>query len=335
MSNKRDTIIQWISVLAGVFIVLQIAFILAQGETFCFNDGCRVVEKLTVIPPLSINIAGLLYFIVLFSASRWSGARAGARLDQPRLLLLLGLAVEGVLLSYQVFVIQTFCSYCLVIFAIIAGLNILCGWQQVRFAVPLFGAVLVSFAALNFSPASLLALKGETLAAGTYAVKKCAEPVKKLYFFFSADCPHCKNVLAVLENCNSCEFHFNPIDRNQTIAIPGLDYTPSYNPSLNRVVLAMLNISTIPVLLVQNQDGLTFIKGEENITRFVSRTCFLQQEEISLGPPPSAVPEGLSIYDEQEGECAIEVECPDEPAQTWSPDAQQPIPEGGQYSHPN
>jgi len=319
MPGKRDTIIQWTSLLAGGFIALQIAFILAQGEAFCLNDGCRVVEKLTIIPPLYINLAGLLYFIVLFSASRWSWVRSGTSIDRPRLLLLLGLAVEGVLLNYQIFVIQTFCSYCLVILTIIVVLNLLCGWQQIRFAVPLFAAMIASFAALNFSPASLLALKSQTLASGTYAVKKCAEPVKQLYFFFSADCPHCKNVLAVLENCNSCEFHFNPIDKNQVLAIPGLEYTPSYSPSLNRVVLSILNISTIPVLLVQNQDGLTFIKGEESINRFVSQTCFRQEQEISIDAPLSVIPEEINIYDKQEGECAIEVECPDEPAPTQSP----------------
>ena len=312
MSGKRDTIIQWVSLIAGGLITLQIGYILSRGEAFCLNDGCRVVEKLTAIPPLYINIAGLLYFILLFSTSRWSEVRSGNRLEQPRLLLLLGLAVEGVLLSYQIFVIQIFCSYCLAIFAIILLLNILCGWQQILFGLPLFSATVASFAVLNFSPASLLALRSDTLASGTYAVKKCAAPAKKLYFFFSSDCPHCKNVLALLENCNNCEFHFNPIDKNQTLAIPELEYTPSFNPSLNRVVLSILNISTIPVLLVQNNDGLTFIKGEESINRFVSRTCFRQEQDQSSDSSLYNVPAEMNLYDEQEGECAIEVECPDE-----------------------
>jgi uncharacterized membrane protein len=319
MSGKRETIIQWASLLTGGLIALQIAFILAKGEAFCLNDGCRVVEKLTTIPPLYINLAGLLYFLVLFSTSRWSKARSRTGLDRPSLLLLLGLAVEGILLSYQIFVIQTFCSYCLIIFSVIVVLNILCGWQQIRFGIPLFSAMLASFAVLNFSPASLLALRSETLASGTYAVKKCAIPAKKLYFFFSSNCPHCKNVLSVLENCNSCEFHFNPIDKKQTLAIPELEYTPSYSPSLNRVVLSMLNISTIPVLLVQNQDGLTFIKGEEAIIRFVRQACSGGAQEISIDSTLYDDPEGMDILDEQEGACAIEVECPDEPEQTQSP----------------
>ena len=323
MSGRRDTIIQWISLLAGAIITLQVAFILAKGEAFCLNDGCKVVEKLTIIPPLFINLAGLLYFIVLFCASRWAKPRSGGSIDRPGLLLLLGLAVASVLLSYQIFVTRAFCSYCLVIFAIIIALNLLSGWRQIRFAVPLLGAVLASFAVLNFSPASLLALKSESLASGTYAVRKCAEPAKKLYFFFSSDCPHCKNVLSVLENCNSCEFHFNPIDKKQVLALSGLEYNPSYSSSLNRVILSMLDISTIPVLLVQNPDGLTFIKGEEGIIGFVRQTCFLQEEEISIDPSLLSLPEPeMNIYDVQEGDCTIEVECPDEEEQTLSPNAQ-------------
>jgi len=314
MLSTRNTIVQWVSFLAILLIVLQIAFILFQGEAFCFNEGCRIVERLTTIQPLYLNLAGLLYFIVLFATSTRMKKRLYRGQDLPSLLLLLGLTVEGVLLSYQLFVVRTFCSYCLLILALVIILNLLYGWHQIRFALPLFAATLLSFAVLNFSPASLLAQRAESLNSGTYAVKKCDTPLKRLYFFFSADCPHCKNVLDILENCNNCEFHFNPIDKNQNIDISGLEYTPSYSPALNRVVLSMLNITTIPVLLVQNQDGLTFIKGEESITRFISQTCFSRQQKIQEAPLlfGGQEQEGTSFYKEEEGECAIEVECPDE-----------------------
>jgi hypothetical protein len=313
MTNRRDTIIQWFSLLACAIIITQVVFILTSGEAFCLNDGCRVVEKLTIVPPLFINLTGLVYFIVLFSVSRWSTTRKRMRPDRPHLLLLLGLATEGVLLGYQLFVLRTFCSYCLVIFTIIVLLNILYGWQQMRYGLPLFAAVLAAFAVLNFSPASLLALQNKNLDGGTYGVRKCANPVKKLYFFFSADCPHCKNVLTVLDNCNSCDFHFNPIDKNQGLTISDIDRNQSYNPSLNRVILSMLNIKTIPVLLVQDPEGFTFIKGEKQIIDFISRECFVHSETTIPETFRFDDSEGMNLFEEQEGECAIEVECPDEP----------------------
>jgi hypothetical protein len=84
----------------------------------------------------------------------------------------------------------------------------------------------------------------------------------------------------------------------------------------------MLNITTIPVLLVQNQDGLTFIKGEESIIRFVSQACFQQEQDISTDVPLFKESEGINFFDEQEGECAIEVECTDESELLQSPFAQ-------------
>lgn len=324
MTIIQNRIIQLTSLCAAVIIALQAAIILFQGEPFCLNDGCRVVEKLTLVPPLYINIAGLLFFLVLFLASRWFSIEK-TFLDIPRFLLLLGLMVEGVLVSYQYFVIQTFCLYCLIIFSIIVALNIVYGWRQALIAIPLFSAVVTAFTLLNFSPASLLALRGETLASGTYAVKKCDTPAKQLYFFFSSECPHCKNVLSALENCNNCEFHFNPIDKNQVLVMPDLEYSPSYNPSLNRVVLSMLNITTIPVLLVQNTNGLTFIKGEESILDFVNRTCFTEKQTISIDPSYSGISDGINLFKEEEGEgeCVIEVEeCPEEPETMQSPYAQ-------------
>jgi hypothetical protein len=319
MPGKRHTIIQWFSLLAGALIALQIVLIVARGEAFCFNEGCRVVEKLTIIPPLYINLAGLLYFIILFIVSRRSRGLGQNGLDLTAWLLLLGLAAESVQLSYQLFAIRTFCSYCLGIFSIIVVLNLLYGWRQIRVGIPVFGAVIAAFAAFNFSPASLLALRSETFASGTYAIRKCAVPAKQLYLFFSSDCPHCQKVLSVLENCNSCEFHFNPIDQPRPLVFPELEYTPSYSPALNRVILSMLDITTIPVLLVKNQDGLTFIKGEGNIIRFVSQACFLPEQGLSTAPP---------LYDDQqemngkEEECVIEEECPEISAEQQSSQVQ-------------
>ena len=320
MMHKQKAIIQWSSVLACGIIALQIAIILVKGEAFCLNDGCRIVENLSKIPPISLNICGLLFFFVLFIACRWF-TRKDKFLDLPRLLLLVGLMVEGVLFSYQFLVIHSYCSYCLLIFFIVVALNIIAGLPQVLLGLPLFCAVVAAFAVLNFSPALLLALKSETLVSGTYAVKKCDAPAKKLYFFFSSECPHCKNVLKVLENCNNCEFHFNPIDKNQTLALPDLVFSASYSPSLNRVVLSLLNIDTIPVLLVHNPDGLSFIKGDEKIIDFVSQACFRTKLGISTDPDANGASEDSDLpRNEKDEECTIDVEeCPEEQGMFQTP----------------
>jgi hypothetical protein len=311
MVRKNDnSIMQGVALLASMIIALQMAIIVIRGDAFCLNQGCRIVEKLTTIPPLFFNLAGLFYFFVVMWVCRWYRGRPLPVFDWLRLLLLIGLTAEGVLVGYQIFVVQTLCSYCLIIFSLIVLLNILHGRQQLLVGVPLFFIVLVAFAVLNFGPA-LLTLQNQSLGTGTLAVKRCVDPAKKLYFFFSADCPHCQTVLKALENCNSCEFHFNPIDRLQSLAIPDLHYTAAYDPALNRLILSLLQIETIPVLLVHQPEGLNIIKGEQSIIRFISQACFREDPILYMDSSQYEEPEDISVYDEQEGDCTIQVECPD------------------------
>jgi len=308
MVRIQGKIMQGIALLACVAIGLQMAVIVIKGEVLCLNEGCRIVEQLTTIPPLFINLAGLIYFLAIFLCCRW--CRPASALDPLRILLWIGLTTEGVLVSYQAFVAQILCSYCLVIFSCIVLLNILYGRYQLLTGGALFLVVLASFALLNFGP-TLLNLQNQSLASGTFAVKRCVAPAKKLYFFFSAECPHCQTVLKALENCNSCEFHFNPIDRIQSLAIPELEYVPTYDPALNRLILALLQIETIPVLVVQNQDGLNFIKGEQSIIHFISQACFRADPFLYMDSSRYNESEHISVYDEQEGDCTIQLECPD------------------------
>lgn len=307
--------IQWCCLLACTIIIGQIATILLTGKAFCLNEGCSIAEQLTTVAPIYLNITGLVYFLATFILCRLRLRKDFLPdFDLIKLLLLSGMAVEGVLLSYQLFVIHTVCSYCLIILSCIVLLNILYGKEQMAVGIPIFFAILTSFIFLNFGP-TLLTLQNQTLSAGTAAIRKCALPSKQLYFFFSTDCAHCKNVLKALENCNSCEFHFNPVDKMQSLAIADLEYSPDYNPALNRLLLSLVDIQTIPVLLVRNPDGMTFIRGEENIIHFISQACFRQEKQLYMDSSLNSSPEGMSVYDAQQGECNIQRECPDEKKQ--------------------
>ena len=66
-----------IALLAGLLTAAQSGFILLRGDSFCLNDGCRVVEELTRVPPLVVNLAGLLFFLTVLAGLR-------AARDPPR-----------------------------------------------------------------------------------------------------------------------------------------------------------------------------------------------------------------------------------------------------------
>lgn len=190
-------------------------------------------------------------------------------------LLVVGMGVEGILAAYQYFIAQTFCSYCLAIMTMVLAMNFIAGKVQFIRAASLFVAVLVIFSSLNFGP-SVIISRGESLDTGTYASRSCSEPLKELYLIFSENCPHCHNVLAALQNCNSCNFHFNPVDRITSLELSGATKSPYFSPEINKTLLAMLDIKTVPVLLAKNPDGFDLIRGGQHSCLYPK--CLFQNE---------------------------------------------------------
>ncbi len=312
-----EKIIQGTALLAAGFIGVQMATIFFSGEAFCLNQGCKVVEELTKVSPLWVNLAGLLYFLLLYLSALRLRNGPHPQLSWTSLLLLAGLAVEGVLVGYQFFVIHTICSYCLIIFGIILFLNTITGRRQIFLGLAVFSAAIIAFSALNFGQ-SQMSLENRTLQSGTFAKTSCIAPENQLYLFFSANCPHCQTVIKALENCNSCEMHFNPVEPIKSLNHPELEHFPDYDPSLNRLVLSLLGIKSIPVMIIEKPDGFSLIKGEEPILNYINKVCFNKsQPDSSQGqtyqPEQSS---GFTSEQSTEGECAIEVECPDQEKNT-------------------
>lgn len=297
-----------IAFLACGIIAFQIAVVVYQGEILCLNEGCKIVEQLTNVPPLFFNLAGFLYFLIIALLCCRKPGRSPFDVSWLQVFLLAGLVMEGILVGYQVFVVKQLCSYCLLIFFTIVLLNLLHGRRQLSLGAILFLAVLAVFPLLNFGP-TLLALRNESLDSGSFAVKRCATPLKQAYFFFSSDCPHCQNVLEALKSCNSCEFFFNPVDRIASLGMPDLVYKPDYDPQLNRLILSLLDIQTIPVLLVRNPDGFNIIKGESSIIRYISQACFREDTVRYFDSSQDSKQDGMSVFTEQEGECNIQLDC--------------------------
>lgn len=310
MTNKRAKIIQWVALLGCAFISTQIATIIFKGEAFCLNQGCEIVEGLTTIPSIYFNLAGLTFFLAIFAGIHWFQRHPQPNFDWLRLLLLTALAIEGVLIGYQFFVAQAICSYCLVILSLVVLLNVIYGWQQLLLGIPIFVVILIAFSTLNFGSAQIM-LQAHNLESGTFAAKNHTDPAKQLYLFFSSDCPHCQNVLGSMGNDNNCEINFNPIDIIEDLDMPGLNYFPDYNPSLNRLILSLLGIKTIPVLLTKNHDGFSFIKSETAIVDYINETCFETEIDPYGGSSSYDATIGFSSDIALEGECEIEVECLD------------------------
>lgn len=305
-----------LALLGALGAAIQAALLYGSGQAICLNEGCRVIEGLTRVPPLHINLAGLGFFLAA-AALGWRAPGPGFGQRLHGLLLLAGIAAEGVLFSFQFFVAKAFCAWCLAVFALVALLNLLAGVRQALRAAAVFAASVLVFSVLSFGviqpPAGGRALDG-----GTYGVRRCADPAKQVYLVFSSTCPHCAEVLRALESCNSCNFHFNPVDQITGLDLPGVDRAASYDPGVNRGLLALLGIEEVPVLLVPGPEGMSIIRGEKRILSYISAECFRASPVLNIDP--SRLLEGGSLEffrDEKDDGCNVTVDCP--PGETPKP----------------
>ncbi|MGB9712417.1 MAG: vitamin K epoxide reductase family protein [Dissulfurimicrobium sp.] len=301
MDKKSITFPFGLNVLAflGSLVVLaQIGAILIRGEAVCLNEGCKIAENFVSINQIYVNLVGLGYFQTIFWTGLLSRRKAWAMAVLPGFLLA-GLGVEGVLIGLQTFVVHSFCSYCLLIFLFIVLMNVCVDLRHLFVGGLIFVTEFFIFSALKLDEDAFQ--KRFDLDSGTYAVRQCNDPRKRLYLIFSEDCPHCKAVLDVLKTCSACEVHFNPVTRPRAEILPGLEPLPRYEPKANKVILRILGIYTIPVLIVENRDGLSFIKGQDSIIRYVKDQC-ASTNSANLGLAPT------NPFDQQ-GVCSFEEPC--------------------------
>ncbi len=286
----------------------QAGLLIFRGKAICLNDGCRIIEALTRVQPQFINLAGFVFFVVMAVLIwRASGSKLAKRL--LGLLLLAGIAAEGVLFGYQDFVAKTYCSWCLVVLALVVLLNFLVGLRQTLRATAVFVASLVAFSALRFGVVPSID-GGRALDGGTWGVSRCAAPAKDLYLIFSSNCPHCAEVVRTLESCNSCNFHFNPIEQIDGLDLSGVERLPSYDPGVNRGLLALLGIEEVPVLLVPSPEGVSVIRGGERIIAFIRAECFRVAPVLNIDPSRTLEDPSMSIFREENDGCNVTVDCP-------------------------
>ncbi len=298
-----------LALMGAMGAAVQAGLLILRGQAICLNQGCRIIEGLTRVPPVFINLAGLGFFLVA-AVLTWRAAQGRIARELLRVILLAGIAAEGVLFAYQAWVAKAFCSWCLLVFALVVLLNLLFGLRQAMGAAAVFMAALAAFSALSFGIMPPTA--GErALDRGTWGVHRCAAPAKQLYLIFSSTCPHCAEVLRALDACNSCNLHFNPIDQGKGLKLAGVEPLTTYDPAVNRGLLALLGIEEVPVLLVPSPEGVSVIRGEQRIIAFIRAECFRTPPVLNVDPSRNVDDGSMSIFREEDG-CNVQVECPPE-----------------------
>ena len=261
-----------ISFLAGLLTAVQAVLLYTGAKGLCFNDGCAIVDSMTNIPPLFFNIGGFLFFLTLFWLFLLGRKGSEYWHKLARLLLLAGLTAEAVLVFFQHSIATVFCSYCLVIFAIVVVLNLCCGLRQLVRGVVLFAAVLAACFSLQFGPAA--SGRGASLDLGSMAiVNGQKDGAANLYLFFSASCRHCEKIIEAIGTESNCSVRFNPIEKIEKLTVPSAVLATDYDPQINRSLLQSLSINEVPVLLAKAVDAIQVIKGEKDIREYLEKNC--------------------------------------------------------------
>lgn len=221
-------LIGFFSALIGCLLTgVQTLLIYIQGEGVCFNEGCKIVDSLTLVDPLYFNLAGFIFF--LLAATGLNRARKGSNLwlRFTSLLLLAGLAAEAVLLAFQILISQVLCSYCLIILSLIVLANLFLGLKQTFKGLVIFSAVLIASFSLDYYGG---VIKPQPLDQGTMARYQPEKFDKRFYLFISSSCSHCQTLLTSLEQNPTCAVDFNPVDTYGAFPFPGPYRLPAISP---------------------------------------------------------------------------------------------------------
>jgi uncharacterized membrane protein len=306
--EKKYKIMRIVAMIASIIAGLQAAINLITGSSICPNAGCKVVESLTSISPLYLNILGCIFFQLVFwlLGNPKTKPRSNHYLVGP--LLLCGLAFDSALMAYQIFAAHSLCSYCLLILFFVIILNILYGARQMAVGFAISSAVVISFSILTLFPTGA-GSKPYSLKNASYGLKSCASPTKEIYLIFSSDCPHCRQVIETLNNCNSCDLYLNPVDNLSSLNISGLELNKSFSPQVNRLILEIFGIDSVPVLVVKDKESYRFVRGGNRILSFIRHACFTHDEVLYLDKSPADADREITVLTEKDEECSVEIDC--------------------------
>ena len=255
-----------------VLTIAQIGYISKTGTPLCLNGGCAIVENLTRLPPMFFNMAGALFFFVMLILCQFAKSGRGGDnfcLRAASMALLAAMAMEGVLVSFQLQISQAWCSYCLVVFACIFLLNMSIGWRQFLQGLAVFAAVVVASASLDYASSWDMSPDGQR---GSYGEIAHPNATIKARLYFSAACPHCEEVIASLNDDTACQIGFYPLDTVSELRVAGLKKHLRYDSAVNRALLQGLGLGEVPVLMVKEEGkDIRVISGKDSIFAFLQR----------------------------------------------------------------
>lgn len=243
--------------------------------SLCGEVGCKLAGELLKFNPLYLNYFGLAAILALTLLGYLS-----LKNKLFETLFFMGLygaiAFEATLLSYQFIANPGLCMFCLGIFS---SLLLIALFSQAKN----FIIVLASIVAIFLGLQTLSITKNEAFATqeGNYLIQ-------------SDTCSHCKKVKIYFKEHN-------------------INYTPiSVKEASARTFLKFMDITSIPVLIMKEESGITLLKGDKKIIEYfenkthTNSTGTKESEQTASSNTPELSSDFLSAGGADDG-CALTI----------------------------
>jgi len=213
-----------------VYIGIE-TYLRLQHTSLCGEVGCALAGELLRFDHIYLNYFGLAGVLsLIFTGYRSLKSRFFETLFF--IMLYAGIAFETTIIGYQFIANPEPCLFCLSVFS---SLLVIALFSQIKHFAVVLATVLFIFLALN------------TL---TISQNRSFVTDPGLYLIQSETCSHCKKVKKYFS-----EHH--------------IAYTPISATGINaRGFLKFVDISTIPVLIINEASGITILKGDRKIIAY-------------------------------------------------------------------
>jgi len=255
--SKKTKILFFLFSIIGLILVTSEIYLNFQQKTLCQGEGCFLVHIFDTYNLLNY-IGFLLFFcLVIISFLDLLEVKLTQLLNLRTYLLALAIIVLGYFIGFQKWILNEYCSYCL----IIAGLIFLC--FLLDYKLPLKEKTLFSGgnSSKNTSIYKIAFLGFLSLFLATFLVKV---PLKPLEFnspvlIYKKDCPHCEEVKKFAKAHN---ISLKLYDVNTAISL-----------------IRLLKYNNVPILIYRENDKTLVIEGEENIKNWLKEKYGIEEKE--------------------------------------------------------
>jgi len=241
----------------GLILIASEIYLNFQQKTLCQGEGCFLVHTFDTYNLLNYIGFSLFFCLTIISFFDLLEIKFMWLLNLRTYILALAIIVEGYFIGLQKWILNEFCSYCL----IVAGLIFLCFFLDYKLPLKEKTLFFSSESLKNTSIYKIAFLGCLSLFLATFLVKI---PLKPLEFnspilIYKKNCPHCEEVKKFAKEHN---ISLKLYEVNEVISL-----------------IRLLRYNNVPILIYKENNKTLVIEGENNIKNWLKEKYVVEEKE--------------------------------------------------------